>query len=204
MNDHDAVIRHYDALIDEGNDPVHDPQPLREYMDKWDGLAFIDSMELSKEKSVLEIGVGTGRLAVRTAPLCGSFCGIDLSPKTVERAKENLAGCVNVTLLCGDFLNYPFDAKFDVVYSSLTFMHIKDKQAAIIKAAKLLNGGGRFVLSIDKNQSDTIDTGSWKVKIYPDKPDDIKNMIHTAELKITKRQETEFAYLFVAEGGNHD
>ena len=51
------VIQHYDLLIDENNDPVHDPKPLRDYMDKWDGQSFIDKMELNKDKSVLEIGV---------------------------------------------------------------------------------------------------------------------------------------------------
>ncbi len=76
------VIRHYDLLIDEGNDPVHDPELLRDYMDKWDGQAFIDKMELNKENSVLEIGVGTGRLAVRIAPLCGEF---PLRPSNVQR-----------------------------------------------------------------------------------------------------------------------
>lgn len=28
----DDVVRHYDLLIDENNDPVHDPEPLRDYM----------------------------------------------------------------------------------------------------------------------------------------------------------------------------
>lgn len=198
MNDLDAVIRHYDELIDEGNDPVFDPPVLQAYMDKWDGQAFVDAMELNREKSVLEIGVGTGRLAVRTAPLCGNFCGIDLSPKTVERARENLAGLPNVRLVCGDFLSYPFYETFDVIYSSLTFMHIMDKQAALNKAAALLNHGGRFVLSIDKNQSDTIDIGKRKVKIYPDKPGDIESGIHAAGLQIIARQETEFAVLYAA------
>ncbi len=55
-----AVSKHYDMLIDENNDPVRDPEPLREYMDKWDGRQFIDSLQLTKRKSVLEIGVGTG------------------------------------------------------------------------------------------------------------------------------------------------
>ena len=78
------MIQHYDLLIDENNDPVHDPKPLRDYMDKWDGQSFLDKMKLDKDKSVLEIGVGTGRLAVRVAPLCGQFYGIDISPKTIE------------------------------------------------------------------------------------------------------------------------
>lgn len=42
MNELNAVIRHYDALIDEGNNLVHDLlPPLREYMDKRDGQTFI-------------------------------------------------------------------------------------------------------------------------------------------------------------------
>ena len=28
------VIEHYDKLIDENNDSVHDPKPLKDYMDK--------------------------------------------------------------------------------------------------------------------------------------------------------------------------
>lgn len=192
------VINHYDLLIDENNDPVHDPKPLRDYMDKWDGQAFIDNMELYKDKSVLEIGVGTGRLAVRVALLCGKFCGIDISPKTIDRAKENLAEYRNVTLLCGGFLNFPFDSKFDVIYSSLTFMHIEEKQKAISKIAELLNNNGRFVLSIDKNQSEFIDYGTRKVKIYPDTADKTAEYIKSAELTILNQYDTEFAHIIVS------
>ena len=195
----DDVIRHYDLMIDENNDPVRDPEPLREYMDKWDGQQFIDLLQLTKEKSVLEIGVGTGRLAVRVAPECREFCGIDLSPKTVKRAKENLKEQTNVALICGDFMSYEFGRKFDVIYSSLTFMHIRDKQAAINKVRSLLNIGGRFVLSIDKNQSDTIDYGTRKIKIYPDNKEEIVKYITQSGMNLMKVFETDFAFVFIAE-----
>lgn len=194
-----AVSKHYDLLIKENNDPVRDPEPLREYMDKWDGRQFTDSLQLTKEKSVLEIGVGTGRLAVRVAPECREFCGIDLSPKTVKRAKENLKEQTNVALICGDFMSYEFGRKFDVIYSSLTFMHIRDKQAAINKVRSLLNIGGRFVLSIDKNQSDTIDYGTRKIKIYPDNKEDIVKYITQSGMNLMKVFETDFAFVFIAE-----
>lgn len=194
-----AVSKHYDLLIKENNDPVRDPEPLREYMDKWDGRRFIDSLQLTKEKSVLEIGVGTGRLAVRVAPECREFCGIDLSPKTVKRAKENLKEQTNVALICGDFMSYEFGRKFDVIYSSLTFMHIRDKQAAVNKVRSLLNIGGRFVLSIDKNQSDTIDYGTRKIKIYPDNKEDIVKYITQSGMNLMKVFETDFAFVFIAE-----
>lgn len=106
-------------------------------MDKWDGQAFIDKMNLDKDKSVLEIGVGTGRLAVRIAPLCGQFYGIDISTKTIDRAKENLSEQTKVKLLCEDFQTLDISYSFDVIYSSLTFMHIEEKQIAINKVAAL-------------------------------------------------------------------
>ena len=84
------VITHYDLLIDEDNDPFRDPPELQEYMNGWDGEKFVEALELTKNKKVLEIGIGTGRLAVRVAPHCRKLTGIDISPKTVERAKENL------------------------------------------------------------------------------------------------------------------
>ena len=193
------AINHYDLLIDEDNDPVHDPKPLQDYMNKWDGPKFIEQMQLDGSKSVLEIGVGTGRLAVRAAPLCGEFVGIDISPKTVKRAKENLSEYKNVNIICADFLSFNFDRKFDVIYSSLTFMHIEDKQRAVNKIAGLLNGAGRFVLSIDKSPSEFIDAGTRRIRIFPDTPVEMEECIKTAGLTILKGYDTEFATIFIAQ-----
>ena len=66
------VIIHYDSLIDEGNDPVLDCEELKAYMELWDGQTFIDLLELKKDKSVLEIGCGTGRIALKVANAVGA------------------------------------------------------------------------------------------------------------------------------------
>jgi SAM-dependent methyltransferase len=195
------VTDHYDQLVLEGNDPVKDPEPLRAHMDKWDGKPFIDALELTKDKIVLEIGVGTGRLAVRTAPLCRIFHGIDLSSRSILCAMVNLMDDpeVKFKLFVGDFLEHEFEQKYDVIYSSLTFMHIEDKQRAIDKIAALLNKNGRFVLSIDKNPSEILDFGTRKIKIYPDTPEQIRSCIEHAGLTFLKQLETEFAYLILAQ-----
>ncbi len=198
MNEN-AVAKHYDILISEGNDPVHDPEPLKAYMDKWDGQAFIDKMQLSKEKTVLEIGVGTGRLAVRTAPLCKEFYGIDISPETIKGAQKNLEQFQNENLICDDFITHNFNTTFDVIYSSLTFMHIKDKQSAINKVKQLLKNDGLFVLSTDKNQDGFIDIGSNKIEVYPDTTEEITQCIENANLNLLEHYETEFANVFVCE-----
>lgn len=193
MND---VARHYDALIEQDNDPVCDPPELKSYMDLWDGDAFVAQMQLTKEKSVLEIGVGTGRLALRVIPLCGCFCGIDLSEKTIARAREHLPEAAQ--LICGDFLTHDFAQRFDVIYSSLTFMHIENKQAAVNKAAALLRENGRFVLSIDKNQAAEIDAGCSKIAVYPDDPTAMAEYIQKAGLRTEKQYETQHAHVFVS------
>ncbi len=102
------VITHYDLLIDENNDPVNDPKPLRDHMEKWDGQPFIDALQLYKSKSVLEIGVGTGRLALKVVPYCKRFTGIDISPKTIERAKKHLGEYENVSLISPLYLDFDF------------------------------------------------------------------------------------------------
>ena len=156
-------------------------------------------LKLSKRKTVLEIGVGTGRLAIKTAPQSKAFYGIDLSPKTIERAKDNLAGIENVNLICGDFLTYEFDRTFDIIYSSLTFRHIKEKQAAIEKAARLLSENGRFVLSIEKSQATLLEYGKRKIEIYPDNLDRILKYMEAAGLTKIEQKETEFAYILIGE-----
>lgn len=195
MESNREIIEHYDMLVDENNDPVHDPKQLRDYMNKWDGGLFLNSMELDQFKSVLEIGCGTGRLAVQVAPLCAKFCGIDISPKTIQRAKENLSMSNNVMLICDDFMEHSFDSSFDIIYSSLTFFHFQDKQAAIYKTASLLNENGRFILSLSKNQDAYIDMGERKILIYPDDYSVMKKYITNAHLNLIKCFETEFAYI---------
>ena len=119
------IITHYDLLIEENNDPVNDPKPLQEYMDKWDGPSFIDALRLDKSKSVLEIGLGTGRIAIKVIPLCKNFTGIDISPKTIERAKQHLEKYKTVTLICGDYFSHINLRKYFSIVNSLFSFSIK-------------------------------------------------------------------------------
>lgn len=195
------VIRHYDLLVDEGNDPVLDPPELAAYMDGWDGKAFIDALALDGTQDVLEIGVGTGRLAVRTALACRSFTGVDLSEKSIARAGEHLAGMPQVRLVCADFMLWQTAQRFDVVYSSLTFMHLQDKPATAEKVARLLKPGGRAVISLDRDLSGVIDHGTRRLKVYPDDPAEMAAHLRQAGLRVLPALETEFAVILIAVKG---
>lgn len=192
------VINHYDLLIDEDNDAFRDPPMLQEYMSQWDGERFIAALELTKNKKVLEIGIGTGRIAVKVAPFCMTLTGIDISPKTIERAKENLKEHKNISLICDDFSDYQFSGTFDVIYSSLTMMHFRDKKQVVTKIDTLLNEDGTFCLSIDKNPSEYIDMGTRKIRVYPDTLDNIKSLIKETAMSVAMVFETDNAYIIVS------
>ncbi|HIX06947.1 MAG TPA: class I SAM-dependent methyltransferase [Candidatus Borkfalkia faecipullorum] len=198
MHRKNPLIYHYDTLIDENDDPTQDLPPLREYMDQWDGEPFLSALALSPDKCVLEIGVGTGRLALRTAPRCKKFTGIDLSPKTIERAEKNLAS-FQPRLICADFLTFPFPMTFDIIYSSLTFFHIRKKKKALKKIFRLLSAGGRFVLSVEKEQRKKLVCGSREIRLYPDSEQKMqKNLLQTGFF-LQNKFETPFAIVFVAQ-----
>ena len=77
-------------------------------------------------------------------------------------------------------------------------MHFKNKATVITKVYKLLNDDGIFCLSIDKNQSEYIDMGNRKVKIYPDTLDNITSIIGDVAMSVVKVIETDNAYIVVS------
>ena len=200
MND---VVRHYDLLVEDGNDPVLDPPELAAYMDGWDGACFMDALGLDGTKDVLEIGVGTGRLALRTAPRCRRFTGIDISPKSIARAGMHLADLPQVSLLCADFMHWQTAQCFDVVYSSLTFLHLKDKRGAAKRVAALLKPGGRAVISLDKSREPVLEYGTRSLSVYPDDPAELSIYLTAAGLTVLPVQGTDFAYILTATKGEN-
>ena len=163
---------HYDMIIDEGCDPFRDDDILKEYMKRWDGDVFYNCLNLTKEKTVLEVGIGTGRIAQNVMDIgCKNLTGLDVSHKTIERAKENLL-CKynNVELLLQRIEDFRRENYYDVIYSVLTFMHIEDKEKALTNIVHSLKQGGNVVLSISK-QPEWLDFGRRKVKLFPKEPE---------------------------------
>jgi len=167
-----TTIEHYDMLIDENCDPFRDGEILKEFMKRWDGDSFYNSLNLTNEKVVLEVGVGTGRVAQNVLDIgCKSLTGLDNSSKTIERVKENLLGRYNnVELLLRNIEDFSRENYYDVAYSVLTFMHIENKEKALANIVSSLKPCGNIVLSISR-QPEWFDYGSRKVKLFPKEPE---------------------------------
>lgn len=194
-----SVRAHYDLLIAEGNDPALDPPALSAYMDGWDGDALLEALCLTPGCRVLEIGVGTGRLAVRVMKRgCACLTGLDVSRASLKAAQSRLAGLGKVELMEGEF---PYDApggRFERIYSSLTFLHIADKRAACRRIAALLAPGGRCVISLDREQATVLDMGTRRLRTYPDTPEEISRLLREEGLEVLPATELARAFLVTA------
>jgi len=81
---------------------------------------------LRPDHRVLEIGSGVGTVTELLAGALprGSVLGTDLSPKSIEAARERLASFGNVELVAGDVLEAEIPGRFDVVVLPDVIEHI--------------------------------------------------------------------------------
>ncbi|GIO40777.1 class I SAM-dependent methyltransferase [Paenibacillus apis] len=193
------TLEHYELLIDEGTDPVQDPPLLQAYMSRWDGPLFYGSLS-PKNKLVLEIGVGTGRIAKEVLSAgCQKLVGIDISPKTIERARINLKEYSNIELLVNDIVSFNRPNTFDLAYSVLTFLHIEDKKKAFDNIYNSLKINGIFVLSISKDD-DWFEFTDRKIQLYPNNLDEYLHLYESVGFQVESINETESKYATIIKG----
>jgi class 3 adenylate cyclase len=114
---------------------------------------LLDLADLSAEDRMVDLGCGTGTLAIAAAlrEPGATVHGIDADPSMIEQArlKAEKAG-VEVELTAGSATELPYeDDSFEVVLSSLLFHHLDrdSKEAAIREAARVLVPDGRFLVA---------------------------------------------------------
>ena len=111
--------------------------------------------ELEPGESVLDVGCGTGTLAIAATPHvqpAGTVYGIDASPQMIARATRKAAKARAPAIFrvaAAEELPFPDDT-FDVVLSTLMLHHLprKTRQQCASEIRRVLKPGGR-VLAVD-------------------------------------------------------
>jgi ubiquinone/menaquinone biosynthesis C-methylase UbiE len=114
--------------------------------------ALVDQSALRAYFRVLDVGCGTGSLAVLVKTLYPAvqIVGVDPDPRGLEIARRK-AEAVGLSIKFdrgfGDALGYP-DASFDRVLSSMMFHHVPDeeKPRMLREVRRVLKPGGRLEL----------------------------------------------------------
>ena len=97
----------------------------------------------------LDVGCGTGVVAITAARLGAHVTGVDLTPKLLERARENsaIAGVV-VDWHEGDAEELPFcDEHFDIVLSQFAHMFAPRPDVVTHEMLRVLKPGGTIAFS---------------------------------------------------------
>jgi SAM-dependent methyltransferase len=109
---------------------------------------------LAPGQYVLDLGTGTGSVAIRAASLVGpsgQVSGVDLSPEMLALAQQRGAALslTNCSFQDGRGEAIPAtNRSFDVLLASLSLMYVVDRAAAAREIARVLRLGGRFAASV--------------------------------------------------------
>ena len=139
----EASSNHTDAML-----AVASIGNFDEFMETGESTARTvkETINITPEDVVLEIGCGTGRIGAALAPQCKRWIGADISGQMLEYAKENLKNHENVDLIELEACNLKQfeDASMDKLYCSVVFMHLEqwDRYRYVTEAFRVLRSGG--------------------------------------------------------------
>jgi SAM-dependent methyltransferase len=107
--------------------------------------------ELAAGGAALELGIGTGRIALPLARRGVRVHGIDLSPDMVAKLREKPGG-EDIAVTIGDFATTTVDATFSLAYlvwNTINNLTTQDEQVACFaNAAAHLERSGCFVIEV--------------------------------------------------------
>jgi SAM-dependent methyltransferase len=131
------------AMYDESSADMFEPSVVDAAIDVLAGLA--------RGGRALELGIGTGRIALPLSRRGVPVCGIDLSRAMVARLRAKSGGdAISVTI--GDFATTRVDGTFSVAYLVFnTIMNLTTQAAQVAcfrNAAAHLEPGGCFVVEV--------------------------------------------------------
>jgi len=117
--------------------------------------SLIGYAELGPEKTVLEIGPGTGQA---TDPILETGCdyhAVELGEHLFAKMKEKYGRFPNFHIVNDDFITHDFgDRRFDLIYSAATIQWIPE-EIAYSKTFSLLKPGGVLAMMLTKGDYKT-------------------------------------------------
>lgn len=132
-------VQAYDLRMQKLRDTENEANRIRELL----GIKNADS--------ILEIGTGTGELALKLSGHCKKVVAIDVSKTMIDFAKMKAESQkkTNIQFYSAGFLTYEnYDEPFDVVVTQLALHHLPDywKMMALRRIYGMLKEGGKFYL----------------------------------------------------------
>lgn len=117
---------------------------------------------------VLELGVGTGRVAIPLAATGLEVHGIELDPEMIDQLRAK-PGSERVNVHHGDMADMDVDGSFDLIYAVFGTLFMLPTQADQVRcfrrAAQKLTAGGKLVVEALMPRPDSYDDRGGKVTV---------------------------------------
>ncbi|EET89735.1 MAG: class I SAM-dependent methyltransferase [Candidatus Micrarchaeales archaeon] len=105
----------------------------------------VSDISSSKAKALLDIGTGPGEIPIRLARMNRfEVYAVDPSPAMLSIARGNSTGLKRVHFALGSSRSIPFKIKFDMIISSLSMHHWKEKEESLRYLSKFLSKNGEI------------------------------------------------------------
>jgi predicted TPR repeat methyltransferase len=107
-------------------------------------------------KHAIDLGCGTGLVAVAFAHLVDRFIGIDISPGMIEKARaRNLYARLEEADILEGLRTAP-DSSIDLVVSADVMIYVADLVPVLKEASRVLASGGLFALTVERHDGDGV------------------------------------------------
>lgn len=162
------------------------------YWDSFEKDQVLPLLGNIKEKKVLDVGAGTGRLVSRLVNAGAEVTALDISEEMLKKIKNK-----NIKKIVGEAEDLSFDDNsFDVVIATFLIVHLKDLGRFFDEVYRVLKPGGLFlVTNINQRKAPEIKIGKDLVEV--------KSYYHKPELVVEELEDLAFEVLqnkFVKEG----
>lgn len=113
------------------------------------------TLSISKNKSAMEFGCGTGLISFNLSDVFENITLIDNSQGMINIVNEkiNKLKINNINSYCYDLVEKSFNEKYDIIYSSMAVHHIVDINEILKKLCNILNLKGTLCI-VDLDEED--------------------------------------------------
>jgi ubiquinone/menaquinone biosynthesis C-methylase UbiE len=150
---------------------------------------YLNSFEQSKllpllgdcqDKKILDVGAGTGRLAVELAKKGALVTALDVSEAMLEVLQRKNK---KIETVIGDGERLPFeDNSFDYIVAAFFIVHLKDPTRFFDEAYRVVKPDGKLIVTnINQKEAPEVETkqGTIKIDSYYHRPEKIREILES-------------------------